>query len=89
MKEIQLKDIENLKNYLLVDIREREEFSEHNIGGVNIPAHEITTRIGEINGFKNIVVVCSNGLRSSILARVIQKKIPDSTIYYLSQGILD
>lgn len=85
--EIELSDIEKLKDILIVDIREREEFLEKNIGGINIPAHEITTRIGELETKENLVIVCSNGLRSSIMARVIHKKIPNANVFHLSEGI--
>lgn len=85
--EIELSDIEKLKDILIVDIREREEFLEKNIGGINIPAHEITTRIGELETKENLIIVCSNGLRSSIMARVIHKKIPNANVYHLSEGI--
>jgi len=85
--EIELSDIDKLKDILIVDIREREEFLEKNIGGINIPAHEITTRIGELETKENLVIVCSNGLRSSIMARVIHKKIPNVNVYHLSEGI--
>lgn len=87
MKEISLTELAELQNKILVDIREKEEFLDKNIGGINIPAHEITNRISELFHNENIVVVCSNGLRSSIMARVIQKKIPNANIYYLSEGI--
>jgi adenylyltransferase/sulfurtransferase len=87
MKEISLTELAELQNKILVDIREKEEFLDKNIGGINIPAHEITNRIREFSRHENIVVVCSNGLRSSIMARVIQKKIPNANIYYLSEGI--
>lgn len=85
--EIDLKDIDKLKDILIVDIREREEFLEQNIGGINIPAHEITTRIREIETEENLLIVCSNGIRSSIMARVIRKKIPNANVYHLSEGI--
>lgn len=80
--------VELLKtNTSIVDIREKEEFIDFNIGGINIPAHEITTRIAEIDSFENLVIVCSNGIRSSIMARVIHKKIPSANIYHLTEGI--
>lgn len=85
--EIDLELLHTLKNYTIVDIREKEEFLDSNIGGINIPAHEITARIGEISDKETLVVVCSNGLRSSIMARVIHKKIPNANIYHLSEGI--
>ena len=48
IKEIGLSDLQNIPNSIIVDIREKEEFLEQNIGGINIPAHEITTRLSEI-----------------------------------------
>lgn len=85
--EIGLSDIQNISNHSIIDIREKEEFLEQNIGGINIPAHEITTRIGEISMKESLIIVCSNGVRSSIMARVIRKKIPNANIYHLSEGI--
>jgi rhodanese-related sulfurtransferase len=85
--EIGLSEIQKIPNSIIVDIREKEEFLEQNIGGINIPAHEITTRLSEISHIKNLIIVCSNGLRSSIMARVIHKKIPTANVYHLSEGI--
>ncbi|MBP6618745.1 MAG: rhodanese-like domain-containing protein [Leadbetterella sp.] len=85
--EIRLSDIPNIPSCTIVDIREKEEFLEQNIGGINIPAHEITTRLSEISNKENLIIVCSNGLRSSIMARVIHKKIPNANVYHLSEGI--
>jgi rhodanese-related sulfurtransferase len=81
-----LKEIIKL-NALIVDVREKEEFMDFNIGGINIPAHEITTRIKEIEAFDNLIIVCSNGTRSSIMAKVVQKKIPKAIVYHLTEGI--
>lgn len=87
IKEIGLSDLQNIPNSIIVDIREKEEFLEQNIGGINIPAHEITTRLSEISNKENLIIVCSNGLRSSIMARVIHKKIPTANVYHLTEGI--
>ncbi|MCP9768157.1 rhodanese-like domain-containing protein [Lacihabitans sp. LS3-19] len=89
IKEIDKAELEELlkKDALIVDIREKEEFIDFNIGGINIPAHEITTRIAEIESFEDLIIVCSNGTRSSIMARVIHKKIPSANIFHLTEGI--
>jgi|688.fasta_scaffold61499_5 rhodanese-related sulfurtransferase len=86
--EVKITDIQHIMGYVIVDIREKEEFLEHNIGGINIPAHEITSRISEISDKNNLIIVCSNGIRSSIMARVIHKKIPSANVYHLTEGIL-
>ncbi len=77
----------NLPKTLLLDIRETGEFLDFNIGGKNIPPHEITNRISELIDFQHIIVACSNGTRSSIVARLLLKKLPDATIYHLEEGI--
>lgn len=85
--EIGFSEIEKISNPYVIDIREKEEFLEQNIGGINIPAHEITSRIVELSEQENLIIVCSNGVRSSIMARVIRKKIPSANVYHLTEGI--
>ncbi len=75
-------------SFIAIDIREVVEFSDYNLGDKNIPAHEITDNIEFLKTFENIAVVCSNGTRSHIMARVIQKKIPSAQIYHLTEGII-
>lgn len=72
---------------ILVDVRETWEYADFNLGGINIPPHEVTDRIEELSAYKNIVVVCSNGTRSSIVARLLAKKIPSAQIFHLAEGI--
>lgn len=72
---------------LLLDVRETWEFADFNIGGLNIPPHEITDKIQELAAYNKIVVACSNGTRSSIVARLLTKKIPSAQIYHLAEGI--
>lgn len=72
---------------LLLDIRERWEFMDFNIGGMNIPPHEVLERITELTDYECIVVACSNGTRSSIVARLLTKKLPNAQILHLEEGI--
>ena len=72
---------------LLLDVREVSEFVDFNIGGINIPPHEITERLEELSTYDTIIVACSNGTRSSIVARLLTKKLPDKEILHLEQGI--
>jgi rhodanese-related sulfurtransferase len=75
------------KATLVVDVREKEEFMERNIGGLNVPAHILKEHLEEIQSSTKIAVICSNGMRSSIIARVLAKKIPFAEIYHLTEGI--
>ncbi|GGD67509.1 hypothetical protein GCM10011514_34450 [Emticicia aquatilis] len=88
--EIAQNDLESVlsdPNTILVDVREITEFADFNIGGINMPPHEITERLGELKNYKTIVVACSNGTRSNIVARLLSKKLPEKTILHLEEGI--
>lgn len=88
--EISQQDLKNIlakPKTLLLDIREVWEFADFNIGGINIPPHEITERLEELNNYDTIVVACSNGTRSSIVARLLTKKLPAKEILHLEEGI--
>jgi len=88
--EISQKDLEatlTKPKTLLLDVREVWEFADFNIGGINIPPHEITERLEELNNYDTIIVACSNGTRSSIVARLLTKKLPTKEILHLGEGI--
>lgn len=80
------KVLENPKAIIL-DIRETWEFYDFNIGGINIPPHEIPNRIDELVDYEQIILVCSNGFRSSIVARMLTKKLPNAEILHLEEGV--
>lgn len=83
----ELEGILSKPDTILLDVREVTEFADFNIGGINIPPHEITERLEEIENYKTIVVACSNGTRSSIVARLLTKKLPNVSILHLEEGI--
>jgi rhodanese-related sulfurtransferase len=88
--EITQNDLEKIlsePNNILLDVREISEFADFNIGGINIPPHEITERLEELGKYQSIVVACSNGTRSNIVARFLAKKLPKNTILHLEEGI--
>lgn len=71
----------------ILDIREIWEFRDFNLGGVNIPPHEIPDRINELVGYEQLVIACSNGFRSGIVARMLTKKLPNVEILHLEEGV--
>lgn len=88
--EITQNDLESIlsePNTVLLDVREISEFADFNIGGINIPPHEITERLEELKTYETIIVACSNGTRSSIVARLLTKKLPNVKILHLEEGI--
>ena len=49
----------------IVDVRTEEEFSEGNVpGSINIPLHEIVTRVEELKAMQPLVLCCLSGNRS-------------------------
>lgn len=90
MQEINIEELKkSFKDSEIVDVREKEEFVDFNVGGRNIPAHEINHFISELRLENKLVVICSNGMRSSIVARVLQKKLPTTPVFHLTKGIID
>ena len=83
----ELEEILKKPKTLLLDVREISEFQDFNIGGMNIPPHEITEKISLLEKYKNIIVACSNGTRSEIVARLLLKKLPKTQIYHLEEGV--
>ena len=83
----EIKELMEQETTLLLDVRETWEFADFNIGGMNIPPHEVLEKIDELLPYDNIIVACSNGTRSSIVARLLAKKLADKQIYHLEEGI--
>lgn len=93
-QDINLQEVEERKqnpNAIVVDVREQWEFEEFNIGGINIPLGEIRQRRPELDAYQQIIVVCTNGMRSRVAAtdygRV--EAWADKAIYHLKGGILE
>ena len=60
---------------VLVDARFSEEFERINIRAAkNIPAPDLRRRYSELPKDKQIVVICSAGMRSSLAASILQSK---------------
>lgn len=68
----------SIKNSLLVDVREKQEFSGgHNQYSINIPLSEIQKgNIEKIknSGKENILVACLSGARASIAEMFLKKQ---------------
>ena len=72
---------------MIVDVRDEWEFRDFNIGGINVPAHLLNENLDQLKKYQTLIIVCSNGTRSHIMSRVIQKKLPEQTILHLEEGI--
>ncbi len=64
--------IDSNEDFLLLDVRKKEEFDlGHLPGAVNIYVGELPNRLGEISSGRPVVTICSTGQRATIAASVL------------------
>lgn len=58
----------------MVDVRTPEEFSSGSIqNAINIPVDELSSRLGELDSSKKLVVFCRSGNRSSRAKSILEE----------------
>lgn len=85
--EIELSALENLANYLLLDVREEWEFEDFNKGGVNIPLGTLPEKLDSLINYNVIVCCCSYGGKSKIAVKLIKDKYPEKVVYSIKDGM--
>lgn len=71
-----IKDEKEVKNYLIIDVREDHEYNAGHVPhAINISVQEIESRISEIADWKekNVIVICRSGRRSRAAAEILAK----------------
>lgn len=64
----------NMEESVLVDVRTPEEFSSGSIqNAINIPVDELSSRLGELDSSKKLVVFCRSGNRSSRAKSILEE----------------
>ena len=76
------------KKFNLIDVRTPKEHKEFNIGGTNIPLHELNARFAELQLEKPLIFYCRSGVRSAQAVRQILNAYPKANIFSLDGGIL-
>lgn len=71
----------------IIDVREPEEFSERNIGGILIPLGQLERNLDKIDKDIQSVIVCRSGVRSMHAAKILQKN-NYNNIYNLKGGLI-
>jgi sulfur-carrier protein adenylyltransferase/sulfurtransferase len=67
----------------LIDVREKKEYEEKNLEGINIPISELEARISELNPDLITVVHCKSGTRAKKAIQIIKEYYPAIEIYDL------
>jgi adenylyltransferase/sulfurtransferase len=76
----------NRENYFLIDVREEHEFEEFNIGGINIPLHDLLSQKDQITSNKKIIFCCQTGPKSKMALEILKPFIHQE-LYSLKNGI--
>ena len=80
------KKIDNAEDFQLIDVREVDEHSEFNIGGVLIPLHQIAQQVEKIAVDKPVILYCRKGIRSQLAIQRLQEKYPFTNLINLIGG---
>ena len=76
----------DLKDSLLIDIREKGTFESTIEGSINIPTSQIRDRLNEIPKNKKVVLFCNTGFQSYVASRILLQR-GYTNVYSLSGGI--
>lgn len=70
-----VKIIDDHEDFVIVDVREEEEFAESNIdGAINIPLKSLRERINELDPEERTIVYCNSGQSSYVAQRILLNK---------------
>ena len=77
------------QSFQIIDIRNDSELKEGKIfdQAIHIPLPELPERVRELDASKPVVVHCASGYRSAIGASILEKKLPGSRVYDLSEAV--
>lgn len=79
--------INNLDDFILIDVRESFEREHFNIGGLHIPMQTVFERVDEIPKDKNVVLYCQKGIRSMIVIQRLSEKFGYQNLINLQGGM--
>ncbi len=86
-------DVDHFKSkpedYTIVDIRNTSETQGDKLfnNAVNIPLPELADRVSEVDASKPVVVHCAGGYRSAAGSSILEKELPEATVYDLSETV--
>jgi len=72
----------------VIDVRNKEEYAENNMGAENIPATIIYQNLEKLSDDETIVIHCKSGARSAAVIQLLQKNFDYENLYNLKGGIL-
>lgn len=89
---VTVRDLQRLRkeeeHFVLIDVRERQEYELSNIGGSNIPLGNIEEHLGRIPKQGKVIVHCKSGARSEAAISLLANKHGYTNLMNLEGGIL-
>lgn len=80
--------IDNKEDFVLVDVREQNEFDICSLGGLEIPMSQIMARYQEIPKDKPVIIHCKSGKRSANVISALEQNFGYDNLSNLEGGIL-
>lgn len=92
MKEITVQELadmqDNAEDFVLIDVREDEEYEQANIGGEHIPMGTVPQNINSFPKEGKVVVMCRSGNRSGRVIQFLEQNHGYDNLLNLQGGIL-
>lgn len=95
-KNIHLIDSQDFKELLfsnpninLIDVREKHEFLQYNLGGINVPFSDFENQKTKISTQEPIYLICKSGNKSKIIADKLAIKFPKLEIYSIVGNVFN
>jgi rhodanese-related sulfurtransferase len=81
--------MDNKAEFLLLDVREPDEYEEYNLGGKLMPLGDLLVRLDELESWrdKDVVVHCRSGKRSEAACEVMAQ-MGFSQVHNLQGGVM-
>jgi adenylyltransferase/sulfurtransferase len=87
-KEISAQELKNKRSeFVLIDVREPNEYAAFNIGGINIPLSKLENLYSEIPKNVKVVVHCQAGGRSAKAIRLLEDNYGFTNLLNLANGL--
>ncbi len=92
MKSINVSELKEMQekneDFVLIDVREVQEYENANLKGILIPMGEVTERFSEIPKDKKVIVQCRSGARSANVIQWLEHAHGYENLYNLEGGIM-
>ena len=92
MKEITVKEFDALRKeqrpYQLIDVREKWEYEQSNLGGTLLPMGDLAAIADQIDTTKMVILHCYRGARSQQVIKALESTYHCKDLYNLKGGLL-